>query len=135
MLRPPFLGPMTQKHLLGARPWAEWRDTAMNICPQGACRQVQALMSPHVSRKTSGREGTRRGCDLRRSIQRRERRPVWEGQEDLSGEELLQLNSEGRRCLWCKERKERGCPAEETAYTEAWKWDPRFTEARKRMWD
>lgn len=80
----------------------------MNVCPQGACRQGQALMSPHVSRKASGREGTRRGCDLRHSIQRTERRPVWEGQEDLSGEELLELNSEGRRRLWCKERKKEG---------------------------
>lgn len=52
----------------------------MYVCPHGACSQVQGLMSPHVSSKALGHEVTRRDCDMRRRIQRRDRRTAWEDQ-------------------------------------------------------
>lgn len=37
--------------------------------------------------------------------------------EDLSEREVLELNSDGKISLSCRERRERGCQAEETACT------------------
>lgn len=55
--------------------------------------------------------------------------------EDFSLEETLGLSSEGNMSPRCRERKERVCPAEETAGPKARRWDPGFTEGRAWMWN
>lgn len=49
-------------------------------------------------------------------------------EKDFSLEETLGLSSEGNMSPPCSERRERVCPAEETAGPKAWRWDPGFTE-------
>lgn len=41
--------------------------------------------------------------------------------EDLSEEEVMELNSGGRMSLSCRERGERVCQAEGKAYAKAWR--------------
>lgn len=54
-------------------------------------------MRAHVSSEASGHKVTRRGCDRRHRIPRTDRQTQGRIREDLSGEELLKLKSEGRR--------------------------------------
>lgn len=65
----------------------------------------------------------------------KERVTGWEDKGDFSREETLGLISEGNVSPHCKERKERVCPAEETAGPKAWRWDPGLTEGRAWMWN
>ena len=65
----------------------------------------------------------------------KERVTGWEDKGDFSREETLGLISEGNVSPHCKERKERVCPAEETAGPKAWRWDPGLTERRAWMWN